>query len=452
MQMPTLSVARDRMRSGWWCVILSMCVASCVSSAATPALPPSQAVSSSRQFIVYADTPLQASAVCAFAEGVKRSWARELQVSPDASVTPVLILMSHREQPSESGPVGPMIESAMTAGGPVYRIQIYEPPRMTEEGLMLMIVRAFNADLARTGQADARVLQQALDGVPWWMNRGLSDVIAGDAEAMRGWVIKSLDAGQPLTVSDILGSDKLTDMAVDRERHRAHAWLMTQSLLGLTDGPRRFAVCMRAMASGVPWERAVMDAFGAQFRDRVAMEKWWAVQVAYRSTTISARNLTREETIRRLKDILVLIMLRLDDADQEIGRFPVPIEDWWRYHDAGWFKSMLSERMARLTLLRNQGHPLYEPVVAQYVEALNWLVKGNITRFRRAQRAATTTRDQVDQWFDRITHHLDAVEQSGLPAVSDNLFRGFFDALREFEKDGAIRRDPVADHLDRFDH
>lgn len=452
MQKPILSVAQDARRGGWWRVILLMCVATDLSVAEPPVLPPSQAVSSSRQFIVYADSPLRASAVCAFAEGVKRAWARELQVSPDVCVTPVVMVVSRREHPGDETTRNVSIDVAMTSGRPTYRVQCVEPPLLTEDALMPVLARAFNADLVRAGEADPRMATKALAGVPWWMSTGLADTMAGDTEGLRGWVKKSLDAGRVLTVADILGSDTMPGMAVDRERYRAHAWLLTQSLLGLPGGPGKFASYMRVMVSGATWDQAVREVYGAQFADRVTMEKWWALQVVYRSSAISARNLTRDETVTRLDDINRLVMLRLDDMDREVGRFTVSIEDWWRYHDAGWFKPMLSERMAQLTLLRSQGHPLYEPVMARYAEALNWLFKGNINRFRRAQRGASTARAQVDRWFDEINRHMDTVEQSELPGTSDNLFRGFFDALREFDDDEKHRRDPVGDYLDRFDH
>jgi hypothetical protein len=417
---------------------------------ATSGEPPSQATSASRQFVVACDSPLRASSICAFAERVKRSWAREFQVSEKWRTRVVVVVQPGGERAGEGGR-NVRIEAINSAMGPFYRIVCQEPPTLDDQALMPLIVRALCADLVQEEPRNFQSATRSLEAVPWWMISGLTDLIGEQDSIMRPWIHKSLVAGHQLPAGTVMAREALPSLPVDHERYRAHAWLLTHGLLSLSDGPQRFVAFMGELTKGTPWEKALVAMYPTEFPDRTALEKWWALLLVSRSSAMEARSLTFEETGQQLDSILGMTLLFRDDHDQVVDRSTVGVADWWRYNDELWLKPVLTERVAQLTLLRSQGHPLFEPVLARYIESLQWLYAESTTRFGRVLRKAQAERSEIAAQYRAIQRHLDAFEQTTPDAAQPPSYRGYFETLQKIDGLENKRRNPISDYLDRFD-
>jgi len=62
----------------------------------------------------------------------------------------------------------------------------------------------------------------------------------------------------------------------------------------------------------------------------------------------------------------------------------VTINKLRQYEDAAWFKDVAKLKIDRLGALRGQAHPLYQPVLDKYIDAVTWLYRGSESRFRRS--------------------------------------------------------------------
>ncbi len=414
--------------------------------------PRTRAISSSRQFVAYADTPLAASALCVFAERVRNSWADLLQDS-DKWKSPIIILAQPPgRQPgmakAEEQPV--RLEIFHTAFGFKLQVSCVEPPSLNEDVLLRGIVEALCAEfMLRRATGSAPVTPQP---VPLWLVAGLSASIRGQPEILRPWVRQSVQAGNVINALDLLQSPRWPSQAVERERFEAHAWLLTEGLLTRAQGTEKLRRYLQTVATGLTAEAAFDPVYGTEFPTHEQLEKWWALQLVYRARLISPECLSTAETAAQLESLLLVRLLEKNEQGELTSARDEPLSDLWRHLNASWFKPLLNERLAQLQLLRSHGHPLYDHAITRYAEAVLALRHGTqINRFRRGMRMAAAEHARADERARAISEHLDRVERIVSPVGPDELFRGYFDALREIEQQDRLRQNPIDDYLNRFD-
>jgi hypothetical protein len=86
------------------------------------------------------------------------------------------------------------------------------------------------------------------------------------------------------------------------------------------------------------------------------------------------------------------------------------------------------------------------------MEALVWLQRGSVTRFRRGVSRAEATRALADKQARGIASYLDEAERIYATEPLTNTFRGYFETLDQLQKLDNERRSPISDYLDKFDH
>jgi hypothetical protein len=128
----------------------------------------------------------------------------------------------------------------------------------------------------------------------------------------------------------------------------------------------------------------------------------------------------------------------------------VAIDQLWRYTDEPWLRDVLQLKIDRLGTLRSQAHPFYQTAIDQYIEAINWLVQRNITRFRRGLTKATSARIGAGKKSQDARAYLDRAERTYAPEELSKVFTGYFDTLDRFQNLDEQRRSPISDYLDKF--
>ena len=165
-----------------------------------------------------------------------------------------------------------------------------------------------------------------------------------------------------------------------------------------------------------------------------------------------AQDITVEDTARQLDAILVTKLSPAEGHGGKPHETSVAIEKLWRYADAVWLKDVLKFKIDRLGALRGQAHPLYQPVVDQYIEAVIWLHRGSVSHFHRAVNGAQAKRAVADDQSRRMGAYLDQAERVDEPEEIAKAFTGYFQTLDRFQKLDTERRSPISDYLDKFDH
>ena len=86
------------------------------------------------------------------------------------------------------------------------------------------------------------------------------------------------------------------------------------------------------------------------------------------------------------------------------------------------------------------------------MEALAWLQRGSVIRFRRALSRAQAARAGANKKSQAIAAYLNQAERIYAPDGLSNGLRGYFQTLDQLEKLQSERHSPISDYLDRFEH
>jgi hypothetical protein len=407
-------------------------------------------VSASRQFVACASDRLLPSALCAYAERVKREWLRQLDVA-DNWRDPILLLVEKRQGARpDTAPVSMAV--FQTDEHLEYRIRCLVPPPVDETELLPTMVDALCLEWANREQATERDKAYVVPGVPLWLVEGLAVLIEGRYETLLSSSRRSVAGGQPQQARDLLKTGTLPDDSADRQLFRADAWIFTEGLLGLHQGPRK----MRSFLSELGAQKVASNAFWSVYHDdfpnTTALEKWWSLELVRHTAMSVAQDLSVDDIERSLDGILVTKLGPTGGRRGMPGETDVAIDDLWRYAGAPWLKDLLKLKIDRMGALRGVAHPLYLPVLDDYMEALVWLQRGSVTRFHRELSRAEATRAVADKQAHGITAYLDEAERIYAPEPLSNTFRGYFDTLDQLQKLDSERHSPISDYLDKFDH
>jgi hypothetical protein len=407
-------------------------------------------VSASRQFVACAGDRLLPSALCAFAEHVKREWLRQLDVA-DNWRDPILLLV----QPRQAGqPVTSPVSMGVfqTDEHLEYRIRCLVPPPVDETELLPAMVGALCSEWANRKQVTQPGKAYVVPGIPLWLVEGLAALIEARYETLLAVSRRSVAGGQPQEARDLLRAGALPGDSANRQLFRADAWIFTQGLLGLHQGPRK----MRSFLSELGAQKVASNAFWRVYHDdfpnTTALEKWWSLELVRHTSLSVAQDLSPEDTERSLDAILVTKLGPTGGRRGMPGETDLAVDDLWRYAGAPWMKHLLKLKIDRIGALRGVAHPLFLPVLDDYMEALVWLQRGSVTRFHRVLTRAEAGRAVADKQAHGITAYLDQAERIYVPEPLSNTFRGYFETLDQLQKLDRERHSPISDYLDKFDH
>ena len=411
---------------------------------------PVSTVSASRQFTAYADDRLLPSALCVYAEHVKREWLQRLNV-PDNWRDPILLVVRTREQSqTNASPVSMVV--FQTDKHLKYQIHCLVPPRIDEARLLATIVEALCSEWANRQQATVRNKAYTMPPVPVWLVHGMAASIQGRQEALLSITQRSVAAGRPPHAEDLLNAKSFPADPMERQMFQANAWVLTESLLGLPDGARKLRDFLSDLGAEKDANNAFWRVYQEDFPQRTTLEKWWSLELIQHTCVALAQNLTAEDTGRQLDAILVTKLSPAEGPGGKPHETDVAIGNLWRYADATWLGDVLRFKINRLGTLRGQAHPFYQPVVDQYIEAVAWLHHGSVSHFRRMVNRAEAARTAAQEQSRRMAAYMDQAERVNAPEDLTKVFTGYFQTLDQFQKFDTERRSPISDYLDKFDH
>jgi hypothetical protein len=250
----------------------------------------------------------------------------------------------------------------------------------------------------------------------------------------------------------VLKTGTLPDDSAARQLFQADAWILTDALLGLRQGPSK----LRSFLSELGAQKVASNAFWKIYRDDfpnpTALEKWWSLELVRHTSMSVAQDLSSEDTERNLDAILVTKLGPTGGRRGMPGETDVAIDDLWRCAGAPWLKDLLKLKIDRIGALRGVAHPLYLPILDDYMDALVWLQRGSVTRFHRGLSRAEAAQVVAGRQSRGITAYLDEAERIYAPGSLSTTFRGYFETLDQFQKLDSERRSPISDYLDKFDH
>ena len=407
-------------------------------------------ISASRQFAAYANDRVLPSALCVYAERVKREWLRRLDIA-DQWRDPILIVVRSREPLQKNAP--PILfRTFQTETHLKYQIYCLMPPPLDESELMTAMVEALCAEWANRAQPTGRGQAYMVPVMPLWLVQGLASEIQGRNDLLLAVARRSIAAGRPQTASDLLDTKRLPSDPAERVLFQANAWMFTESLLVLPDGPQKLRRFLWELGAQKSASNAFWTVYRQHFPQDNALEKWWSLQQVGRTAVAVAENLTAQDTAQQLDEILLTKLGATGGRRGMPGDVEITVDHLWHYTDEPWLQDVLKLKIDRLGALRSRANPFYQPAIDQYLEAVNWLAQRNITRFRRAMAKAASAQAAAGKRSQATTAYLDQAERTYAPEELSKIFTGYFHTLDQSQSLNQQRHSPISDYLDKFDH
>jgi hypothetical protein len=407
-------------------------------------------VSVSRQFAASANDPILPSALCVYAEHIKQEWLGRMDAT-DAWRDPILLVVRPRT-PAQTNMPTIWMAVFQTDEHLKYQIHCLIPPRIDEAELLTTIVDALCSEWANRKQITVSGHPYTAPAMPTWLVQGLAASIQGRYEFLLSIAQRSVEAGRPQQAADLLDTRVLPSDPMDRELFRADAWIFTESLLALPDGPRKLQGFLSTLGEQKVASNAFWRIYQQDFPKSIALEKWWSLEQARRTSVSLAQDLPVQETARRLDSILLTRLNSVRRRGEKAEELTVPISNLWRYADAPWLNNVLKLKIDRLGTLRSQAHPLYQAVVDKYIDAASWLYRGSVIRFRRGIDNAEAAQAVAETRSGKIAAYMDQAERIYAPQEQSKVLAAYFQTLAQFQKIEDERRNPISDYLDKFDH
>ncbi|HUK83644.1 MAG TPA: hypothetical protein VLZ12_13555 [Verrucomicrobiae bacterium] len=411
--------------------------------------PFARTVSVTRQFVVYATDPALPPAVCVFAERVKDAWRDRLDVTNQWR-DPIVIVVRQRDAAASNTPVL-STEIFQTEFHLKYQITCLVPPPIDEVDFETAVVETLNAEAANRDQPVSLDKPYTSAPIPRWLSCGLTQSIGGRPGALLGAARRSVDAGRPQSATELMTLTVPAEPAA-RELFQANAWLFTEELLSLSEGPQKMQRFLSELGKTKSVSNAFWSVYRADFPEPVALEKWWSLERARRVTAEVAANLDLDETSAALDKMLLTTLARPAGKRGAEIRADIALAQLWRYYEQPWLRPLLVNKLNSLQLLRGSAHPLYRVVIDQYCGAIEELMGQRLSRFRRAVANADRSRAALDRTRQQITRYLDEAERVYTTDEFAGMFRNYFRTLDQFEAFERQRSDPISDYLDQFDH
>jgi hypothetical protein len=401
---------------------------------------PTRTVSATQQFVSYAKHPLLSSELCAVAERAKREWLRIFDL-PDKWRDPIVLVVREREGALTNAPA--VRTQVLRSDRHLrYQIDFVVPPPIKDVELLSALIESLCAEYANRNQPTLAGTPYVAAPIPLWLSSGLTQSWIGRPDVLLDAVRANLSSRRPATASSLLATDRLPTDDEERELFFAESWIFVEGLLAVPGGTEKMLQFLQELGVRKSVNGAFQVVYGPQFTSPDAMEKWWSVTVASRSTSTVAQNLTGKETVERFDELL---MIRFPAADAERM---VPLDDVWRQAEQPWLREILQGRLAELQTLRSVAHPLFVEAIDVQARAVAELLGGKLARYRRSSAESRQLRDAADKKRRELSDYLNDVESSVNEAKVLNSY------TRIFQESEAIRRvqvDPIRDYLDQFD-
>jgi len=405
--------------------------------------------STSRQFAASATDQILPPVLCAYCERVKREWLQRLDMADNWRDGIFLVVQTRGAAQQNAPAISPVV--FQTDEHLRYQIYCLIPARIDEGKLLAAILETLCSEWANREQAIVPGTQYVPAVIPPWLVYGLAGSIQGHHEFLLSVVQHSAAAGRPEPAMQVLDLKAPPADPMEQQLFQANAWILTEELLALPDGPRKLRNFLTELGTQKVASNAFWMVYRPDFPQETALEKWWSLEQArYMSTTL-AQNLSADETTQELDAVLGTKLGPRAGQRSTTDETEVAIGQLWRYADAPWLKDVLKLKIDRLGALRSHAHPIFQPVVDRYIEAIVWLYRGSVLRFRRGVEGADVARAAAEKESRRITAYLDQAERIHSPEEMSKTFTGYFQTLDQFQKMDDERRNPISDYLDKFD-
>lgn len=388
---------------------------------ATPALATPDAAahseSTSRQFIVYAPNPTTRSEVAMKAEELKNAFLETVRAKDEWKMPIILNIGS--TPPNTRRP-------------PRYLLGIYEG----DGGTNKIQLDVFDLNLLKEPEFQTQILTailtesiyrnhpikagRAFDHPPGWVLHGLAmRISSGDDDSNAALYASLLSSSNPPRLSDFLGEQPDRLDPTSQVIYAAQAAALLDAVIALPDGRKNLHDYLSAPRRSPGQVSDLVAAFPAAGKDGSALSRKWVLAIARASATNRVELLPERDTAKQLADLLAVQALP-DPKHPEVASMsgPYALPPIARSRNGRFILSQLEGGLLRLSI---RSHPLYKPVVDEYLAITRELLAKPKRNLDKRIAAAEELRAGLTRQTSEARDYLDWVEATKVKTESPDL-------------------------------
>ncbi len=401
---------------------------------------PAHSVSTSKQFIVFAEDLTLRSRVASFAEENKAELLSLLDTTDDWQ-TPVVVNFQ-KPDPSRPGRRPAQVTLYDTGTGMKLQIDVTLGANPDDIALQSRIVEALLLEMAYREQSPKQ--GEAYRHPPAWLVEGITERIR-----------RKMLGGTPQVFEALLAANRLPPLATfltSAPNGQASTWTQvfragSLALLDqLTDLPHG-RKSLRRLIDGISRSNGdavalLHESFETLGDSDEALEKWWALSVAKMAAANRYQGDDVAGTEARLAEIL---QFDLTNPKGEVETFA--LEDFAKFARRDAAKEPLARMSNSLIELSARGSALYRGIVSDYSEIVTRLARGKTRGLEKRLADLRTYRTAMLKRMDEIADYLNWMEGTQMQ-VRSAAFAGYFKAADEIDAWRDRRTDPVTAYVD----
>lgn len=433
-----------------------------------------------RQFVVWGGAPASRSALFTAACAVRREVLEALR-QPDRWTYPVVLQIRepHAQPPGKPQVWTEISQVALseTADPTGFRIEINLVPQLgVVPGPLLKrnLVRAILAEMILRGNEKVN-FPADYEPPPDWLLAGTLELLDyRELGRLSDSFARVYRLGRVLSVEEIFEADADGMDSVSETIFRVSSCGLLMTLLDQPKGDESFAAMLSRLGrSPGKDEAAVLSSFPALAASSNSLGKWWSLRIATLAQPSLDELLTPAETEKQLAEALVLRarppaaakgkpssgLKKLFGRGKQGKEKPaddgapatmteVDVRNFATLMNHPERRDIFDQAALRLTKVQMRAHPLYRPILRDYLDLLNNLADGKKTREAPAtlERLAAT-RARLSQHMQAVEDYLDWYLADQVPWKSGE-FTNYLEAAEELAQPPPPGEDPIGAYLD----
>jgi hypothetical protein len=398
--------------------ILPLLAGALAAPPATAALDlPAHSQSTSGQFIVYASDANTRSAVAMKAEDIKSKLLDTVRTRDEWKMPIILNIGS--TPPNTRRP-------------PRYLLGVYEG----DGGKNKLQLDVFDLDLLKEPEFQTQILAALLTEMlyrntplkagrafappPDWVLHGLAmHISSGDNDSNAALYASLLSSTNPPRLSEFLGEQAGRLDPTSLALYSAQAAALLDAVMDLPDGRRHLREYLSAPRRSPGQTSDLVAAFPEAGKDGAALSRKWVLAIARASATNRVDLLGERETAKQLAALLAVQALP-DPKHPEVASMsgPYALPPIARSRNGRFILSQLEGGLLRLSI---RAHPLYKPLVDEYLA----ITRALLAKPKRHMDKRIATAEEVRAGLSRETSeardYLDWVEATKVKTESPDL-------------------------------
>jgi hypothetical protein len=391
---------------------------------------------------VFCADPAARSQVAGYTEEIKTSL---LQVLGEADRWKYNILVTLETVPPAQGQPPAVLSLFQNESGLKIQIDVRLGSDPSKVNLQRLLVRALLLEFSYRDQPQLVKPGHPYMEAPWWLVEGVMQMFLRRETGLDTVLFKRIvDVNRLPPIRKFLaGQPSDFDGSAVETMDQACAMCLVQLLTDQPGGRASLASLVRHWPQGTGDSVASLTReFGSLAKNEQSLQKWWTLNLARFSAADRYKGLNSDETDKQLGAALHLEIAKAGSTAPQ----PYELADYGEFMKLPAHKEALTASLNALTGLGTNATAYYRPVVAEYQEIVNLLLRGKTRGLKSRIAKADELRADLHKRMTAITDYLNWFEATQV-SVRSGKFEGYLKAANELAEPPP-RQDPLSRFMD----